>query len=406
MANTSTKRQELMVRIICVICAFGLWLFVTNSENPTRTYELKGIPVELINAETLKDSNLIVSPGQEDITVSLNIEGPTTEVFSVKPSEFKLKVDLSDYALKKGENSIPVEISDYPPNISIKSTGFPRVKIIIDEYVKKSIPVYSDLNITTKQGAYSSEPTVNPTNGLISGPLEYVNKVKYLLAKGDVTNADKDVSISLPLTPVDENMKEVPYVDVEPSNANITVPIRQSKFLTINVKTKGTLPNGLSIKSIEVTPDKLEVIGDEAVLNKLTTIDTEPIDLSALPENGEVNAKVIITDKISLVNSKSTVLVKINTVKKVQKTLTVPVTLTGVAEGFTGSLENTSITVVAEAEEGIIDTITPADFKAEVNAQGLKEGNHQGAINVTSSKSDVRIINYNPEVTVITITKK
>lgn len=41
-----TKDSTLIVKLICLLLSFGLWLYISNVENPVRTYEIKNIPVE------------------------------------------------------------------------------------------------------------------------------------------------------------------------------------------------------------------------------------------------------------------------------------------------------------------------------------------------------------------------
>ncbi|WP_426349965.1 CdaR family protein [Alloiococcus sp. CFN-8] len=403
MADT-TKRQDIIVRILCVVFAFALWLYVTNIENPTTTREIDGVEVRFINEDKLiENQNLILSP-EQDIAVTLTIEGPTSIIYNVKAEDFRVEADLSAYFLQKGVNEIRADISSYPRNINVKNnTGSIMVKIDVDEYALKDVPVYPDIDVNTQTGSYAGEPQLTPTSAQISGPSTYVNRVKYLLARGEISNAESDQTVSLNLQPVDENFNFVNNVTVEPTNVSVTVPIRQSKFLTVNVKTQGELPPGLQLKSIEVTPQKVEVIGDEEVLNSLTSIDTEPIDLSKLSENGEVKAKLVIADKISLVEDNSTVLVKINTVEKVQKTFTVPISIINLSEGLSSELGTPQVTILAEAEASIMEGVTAEDFKVEVNAAGLREGAHELSITVTTAKSDIRIVNYTPELVNITI---
>ena len=135
-------------------------------------------------------------------------------------------------------------------------------------------------------------------------------------------------------------------------------------------------------------------------------IDTEPIDLSKLSENGEVNAKLVIADKISLVEIEFTLLVKINTVEKVQKTFTVPISIVNLSESYKGELETAQVTILAEAELAKMEEVTAEDFKEEVNASGLREGTHELSVTVTTTKSDVRIVNYSPELVNININEE
>ena len=248
MADT-TKRQDIIVRIVCVVFAFALWLYVTNMENPTITREINDIEVQFINQDKLIENQKLIMSPEQAIAVTLTIEGPTSDVYSVKVQDFRLEADLSAYSLQKGFNEIPVEILSYPRNINIKSTGFLRVRIEVDEYASKDVPIYPDIDINTKSGSYAGEPQLTPTSAQISGPSAYVNRVKYLLARGEISNAERDETVSLNLQPVDEEFNFVSNVTVEPTNVLVTVPIRQSKFLTVNVKTQGELPSGLQLKA-------------------------------------------------------------------------------------------------------------------------------------------------------------
>ena len=116
-----------------------------------------------------------------------------------------------------------------------------------------------------------------------------------------------------------------------------------------------------------------------------------------------MNAKLVIADKISLVENNSTVLVKINTVEKVQKTFTVPISITNLSEGFSSELDTAQVTILAEAEAAIMEEVTAEDFKVEVNAAGLRDGTHELSVTVTTAKTGVRIVNYAPELVNITI---
>ena len=116
-----SKDKNLMAKIICVLLSFGLWLYITNVENPSRSYEIKNIPVELVNTNVIENSKLALIPEQK-FTVDLKIEGPSSEINKVRPEDFKITADMSNYALKVGKNTIPVQIISYPENITIKNS--------------------------------------------------------------------------------------------------------------------------------------------------------------------------------------------------------------------------------------------------------------------------------------------
>ena len=61
------KQNKGIVIIICTILSVALWIYVTNVENKIRSTEINKIPVELINEDALRSSNLAVVPGQNYI---------------------------------------------------------------------------------------------------------------------------------------------------------------------------------------------------------------------------------------------------------------------------------------------------------------------------------------------------
>jgi YbbR domain-containing protein len=95
-----SENGTLIVKIICLLLSFGLWLYISNVENPLRTYELKNIPVELINQDSLTNSKFAIINKQQ-FTVDLKLEGSSSEVVNAKKEDFKIVADMSTYALKK-----------------------------------------------------------------------------------------------------------------------------------------------------------------------------------------------------------------------------------------------------------------------------------------------------------------
>ena len=132
------KNKTLIPKLISLLLSLGLWIYISNVENPMRTYEVRNIPVELVNLDSLKNSKFAVS-GNQNFTVDLKLEGPSTDIAKVKPEDFKIVADMSTYALKVGENTVPVQIITYPENIIIKSNGFWGIKVNLEELVTKKL---------------------------------------------------------------------------------------------------------------------------------------------------------------------------------------------------------------------------------------------------------------------------
>ena len=127
------KKEKLIVQSICLLLSIGLWFYITNVENSIKTITVENINVDLISSDQLKNVGMALSSNQE-LEVDLKVEGQTSEIYKINKDQFILEAELSDYALKIGENRIPVKVVDYPTSINIKNTNYLFVKLNLDEY--------------------------------------------------------------------------------------------------------------------------------------------------------------------------------------------------------------------------------------------------------------------------------
>ncbi len=68
--------------------------------------------------------------------------------------------------------------------------------------------------------------------------------------------------------------------------------------LPVKVNTTGTLPEGLSIKKMEVLPQTVKVTAPPSVLKNVKEIFTKPIVVSDLKEDGTIAAELFLPDKV------------------------------------------------------------------------------------------------------------
>lgn len=401
--DDKSKNQEIIVRIICVLLSFGLWLYVSNVENTTKEYKLDKVPVDISNIETLKDYKLALAPNQK-FYITLNLEGPQGDIYKINRDQFKIVVDLNSYALRKGENNIPVEIVNAPLNINIKNNGLLKVKIILDDYVEKNMPISTDIKINTKQGIYAQKAQVKPESGMVTGPKEYVDKVKTLSVVGDVKNAEKDVEITLPLVALDDNNKVVEEVNCAPSNATVTIPVNRGKLVAVNIVTKSQLKEGLYVSSMVATPDNIEVIGDDKDLEDIKSIDTEPIDLSKITDTTEVSIALKIPERVKTTLTNNQIKVKINLNKLVTKDFTIPITIKAIDDGLSGKVNPEKIVLTLKGTQEDLDNVKIEDLKAELDLQGKKEGEYTITPTITNPYNNLTMTAT--DTVKVTITKK
>ncbi len=368
------KNKSLVAKLICLLLSFGLWLYISNVENPVRTYELKGVPVELINKESISKSNLAIV-GEESFTVDLTLEGATSEITKAKKDSFKLTADMSSYALKNGENIIPIQIVSYPQNINIKNNGFLGIKIKLETLITKDVSLKSQVNITYKENIYKKDLTVSPQKATISGPESQVNKVDRGILVGNIENLEKDINKKFLIKFVTKDNKEVKGITSNADEAELNIKVNNGKTVPINIKTIGNSNDGISIESMVAEPKSVHIIGEDKILNSINSIDTQEINISNITADAEVNTNLKLPEGVTIQENSQNVKVKFS-VKKAQevtKNISCAVEYTNLNPNLIIDSSKSTANVSISGLESVINSITEAELKATVDLSNISE---------------------------------
>lgn len=371
MDNVSAK-QKIIIQAVCILLSIGLWFYVTNIESPTTTYELNRVPVELDNIDELKDLGLALAPNQS-FYVTLKLEGSTQDIFKVSRSDFKVNIDLSEYALKVGENKVPVSVVDFPSKITIKNNGGLTVKLIVEERIDKDFAITSNIDVIAKSGYYVAPPIFNPQNVKVSGPKSLVDRVYAVLAEGSEDNISDTLVKSYHLECIDEDGKVIDEVDISQETVIATIEVNEGKSIPIKINTIGNLKDNIKLKSIESSTTQVGISGSKEILDNIHEIETEPIDLSNIESYTELNVKLVIPEGVQIYQGQETTTIKITVDKVESKEITVGFTFINVPTGVTvvSSVQEINVELTGYKED--IDKITSDNIKVELDVSNYNE---------------------------------
>lgn len=386
------KNKNLIVKFICILMSFGLWLYITNVENPTRKSEVKNVTVELVNIDTLQDSGLIISPNQK-FTVDLKIEGPANNIYSVSKDEFKLKADIGAYALKKGENNIPVQVVNYPQGINIKNNEVLAVKVKIEDFKQKEIKVQSKVKTTFKEGFSLGSISVNPDVIKISGAQSTIDKVEVAALVGEINDIDKDLEKSFDIKLFDKSDNQINDVDIDTISGDLIVKVGKGKEVPIKPTYTGTLQDGLNINKLQLSREKITIVGREDIIDDIEFVELSPINLSSINENREFTLRLVLPEGVTVSKGEEYITVKLDI--KDTKTITkefkdIKINYTGINEKFKYEMPETASVILAGTQE-YLEKITLDNIRIEANLDELVEGKHTVDLKVLLLNTDKNI---------------
>lgn len=372
--DKGNKGQSLIVKVICLLLSLGLWLYISNVENPVRTYELKKIPVELINVGAVTDSKFSIVKDQE-FTVDLRLEGPSSEVIKANKEDFKIVADMSAYALKSGENTIPVQIQSYPENINIKNNGFLGIKVNLEDLIKKELTVTSKVNIGYKSNIYEKDKAITPAKVTISGGKSSVEKVTQAVISGEEKNVDKDTQSAYNIKFLDTSGNEITDVDADHNEAQLAITVINGKSVPINLKTTGNFQQGLYLDGTELSKNYINIVGNNEVLDNIKSIDTQPLDISALQEDSELNVKLNIPQGITVEDNQEDIKAKIKIRKdqNVIKNISCNVNYINLNESLALDSSTQTVNVSLSGIQSALDKITADNINITMDLSNVTD---------------------------------
>lgn len=378
MDKIKNQNKTLIPKIICLLLSFGLWIYISNVENPVRSVEIKNIPVELVNLDSLENSNFALS-GNQKYTVDLKIEGPSTDVIKVKPEDFKIIADISTYALKTGENIVPVQIISYPENVTIKNNGFLGIKVELEDLVSRDIEIQSRVKLKYNDNIYEISKKITPSSVTVQGAKSIVDKISSAVIDGEENGISTDFEKNYDIKFLDSKGEEVKNIYSKIDKAKLSVVVSSGKSVPINLKTTETPKAGLELMGYELSSNYVNIIGSSDSLANIKSVDTETVDISNLNDTSELDVKLILPEGVKVTSGQEYVKVKVilkvkeNINENNNKTLNIKVNFNNLKDNLILESSSEKVSVTISGTQSELEKIDESSLTAVVDLSAVTD---------------------------------
>jgi YbbR domain-containing protein len=365
--------SNLSLKIISVIAAIILWLYAVSELNPETTKTINDIPVEIINMDALNEKNLTLAEDPAS-SISIRIRGLVNDIRKVNTSNIKAILDLGEIDWT-GTNTVPLNVEGLLPR-EVKLDKIPEIPVTINRITSKLVPVVVELTGKSEDGYYVHEPIVEPRQITIYGAESLVDSVVQGVVR---INLDKDVStieqsLMIKLVDGEGNIIESKYLNMKQSSALVTIPIYPLKTVDVRANIIGEPAEGFVIDKISVNPPQVSVNGFASIIERLSYLTTEAIDIQGAVGNIEKKVDIVLDNGIYLVPGQpSSVNIIVNISETtIETTLTLDqVELQNVPEGYEAELDNPPITVQLRGPYTKVNTLNPQNLSPAVDLSEL-----------------------------------
>lgn len=404
--NSRFFSKNTTAKIVSIIFAFTMWLYVMGEVNPQSIIEFKDIPVKLLNTENLKQTGLIVM-GQEDFAIDVKLQGRRNDLYKVRSEDIIATADIRGY--QKGVSSIPVEVSS-PVDTDIKEISPKQIKITLDEVVTREKPIIAKIVGKFPTGFEAGYAEVSVSQTSVEGPESLVNKVHMLAAYVNVENITSAIEQKLPLKAVDIKGKEVKGISIKIKYVNVNLPVYKVKEVPISPVYNGKLKEGLKITSTVFNKDIVKIKGTEEVIDKILVLKTKPINLNNIEKTTKKKIELIIPKGIEVINSqqKLTMDILIESIKTKVFTYTKDeLEVKNLKEGeiIDKSIFPDTINVEVKVVESIFENLSKEDIKMFIDVRDMQESVYFKDILYSTNKK-VEEVTVTPKNVAIKINKK
>ena len=404
--------ENLPWKIAALVVAILLWIFVINTQNPTQPQEISSIPVKILGYEQLVEQGYELTNKEEiqNQNFKVVVSGPRLEIDKLvrDPSLIKVTLDLESYLdnLTDYSNSeeahYSIKINLDGSSVTIKDRRPQVTKVRIDKVASKEqkisyVIAEELLNQYTLLG--DGKPIINPEKITITGAKTDIDRVAEarVFIKSEDFSEDQLVS-QLPVTLYDIDGEEIQGLELSDQTIEVKLPIGSQKRVPVNITYTGKVPDEYVLTKVEASTEQVTIVGKAEVIDSISQIDLEPINLDLLTEADANLLKV----KMKLPNGVMTVdgdEVSVSLQVRKKKTLNYPILMSelqldvqGIGEGLTYEILTTSINVEVSGLSDDLIMTDKSDIKATLDLKGYKEGEYTLPLNIVTPEN-IQIVN-------------
>ncbi|MDK2587084.1 CdaR family protein [Romboutsia sedimentorum] len=293
-------KNNTKIKIISLLSALVLWLYVMEVVDPDETKLFENIPVTITNMNELKENDLVIYPNTE-ITSDINFSGKLSKLKKIKKENIHIDGQIKNPIEGKNEiyltASAPGQIThDIKDNLQIVT-------------LEKLVTEKKAVEIKVQDKSKIDQISKDKKNISVSGPRSLVKEVKNVVGILDVGSNTNDFSNQVSLMPVDKKGNEVVGVELEQSSIAVNVTLLEEKKVPIRIK----FNEEINLKDYTLSQESVTIKGKKDIVDKTESIETQSVDINEvangiskeiylnLPEGLEAETKYI-TIKLNTIN--------------------------------------------------------------------------------------------------------
>lgn len=387
---------------LALVLAIAIWTNATQAEDPVRTRFLE-VPLQYVG---LPADTVLVDADVRQV-VQIRLEGPDSILQALMPAEFSATVDLS--RVPSGERTaVDIVVSGGRPGATISFITPEAIDVLLEQQVTRDVPVELDLRGAVARGHNQGEPLLDPPTIRVAGAESRVSELDFALVTVFLNStAETLVESSQPVFyDLAGRVASVTGLELSSDEVTVTVPVEEAAGFAdklVTVEWVGEPAPGYRLLSVTADPPSILVEGRPALVNRLTSVTTEPIDINGLTQTFEQTAVLDLPEGLSVDPEQIvTVRIEVEPILTTSTFIRVP-ERRGLRSGFEATVEPTQVRVVVFGPLPVLDALAESDVRVILDLFGLEEGTYSIEPDVIVPDRGIEVRSVQPTAVSVTI---
>ena len=262
------------IKIISLLSAMVLGMYVMAIVDPEETKLFENIPVTITNKNELNERDLVIYP-EQDLTTNIYVTGKLSNLKKVTKDDINVYGQINNPL--EGNNEIYLKVStSQRVNYDFKN---PVMIVTLEKIISEDKSIKVDITGSGKNNVDNIMLQDNIDKVSVSGPRSLVNKVKRVVGTVKVNGELNDFSQSIKLEPVDANGKVVEGIELEKDSVNVNITLLTQKTVPITLKLSDNSESGVNYTMSQNT---VTIKGKKDIVDSINDIETQPVKLSEI----------------------------------------------------------------------------------------------------------------------------
>lgn len=308
--NKKLISKDNTIKILSVMLALLLWFYVITEQNPEITKDVT-VPIRLVNTVFLEKNNMVIADDSDKYELTLRIKGKKDVLDKLNANTIDAFADLAGHN-QKGENFVKINIGGIPEDVNIVTKSMDSLKIILEPKISIQKSVRLNIMGNPTHGMAAMTPSLTPSDVVITGAESKINMIQDVRVDVDIASADAEIKKVLPVRVLDKSGKDIKDIIVEPGNVEASIPIENTKRVSLDMDISGQPAEGYVISGVLAEPEEVLVTGKQQILDSINNIKTEKIDITGEKSSITKEVRLMIPNGIEVVDADENVRVSVN----------------------------------------------------------------------------------------------